>query len=97
MLLLCTILDGGTERIIMTDAKLMEILGAVKEEYERASSNFSKFNSAHEGLAVIEEEFEELKAEVFKRKEERSSDAMEQEAIHLAAMVIRFIRDVIYY
>lgn len=77
--------------------KLMKILAAVKQEYEDATSNHGKFNSAHEGLAVIQEEFEELKAEVFKRRGERSMEVMEQEATQLAAMAIRFLSDVIYY
>lgn len=41
------------------------ILGDVVRELDRATQKFGPFNSTHEGLAVIEEEFEEFKAEVF--------------------------------
>lgn len=48
-----------------------DILYMVRAEYLRASSEFPPFHSAHEGLAIIQEEFEELKTEVFKNRENR--------------------------
>lgn len=51
------------------------------------------FNSAHEGFAVLLEEVEELKAEVFKRN--RDESAMFKEAVQVAAMAHRFIQDCI--
>lgn len=74
--------------------KLARALDAVQAEYERASEGYRPFNSAHEGLAVIMEEFEELKAQVWLKREERDSNKMMTEAKHLAAMAIRFIVDV---
>ena len=68
---------------------------AISQEWERAITKFSVFTSAHEGLAVIWEEFEELKAEVFKKQAERDEDKMCEEAIHLAAMAMRFLTDVV--
>jgi hypothetical protein len=69
-------------------------LEAVWRAYEQASEANPPFHSAHEGLAVILEEFEELKAEVWKKGEVRDYDKMRTEAKHLAAMAIRFIVDV---
>ncbi len=70
------------------------ILHRLEEEYEEATQRFAPFRSAHEGLAVVQEEFEELKAEVFASKEEFNRDKMRDEAFHLAAMAIRFITDI---
>ncbi len=73
---------------------LLNILADVKVEYERATSKFGSFNSAHEGYAVILEELEELKGEVFLKKEARDWQHMRKEAVQVAAMAIRFITDV---
>lgn len=52
-------------------------------------------HSAHEGFAVLLEEVEELKAEVFKGgKQKRDIKAMRAEAVQVAAMALRFIEDV---
>ena len=64
-------------------------------ELLNATQKFKAFNSCHEGLSVIEEEFEELKEEVFKKKESRSTDNLLQEAVQVAAMAERFILDLI--
>jgi len=71
-----------------------EALTLIKNEYESASGRFPPFNSAHEGLAVIQEEFEELKAEVFLNHKYRSISAMRSEAVQVASMAIRFLVDV---
>lgn len=63
-------------------------------ELQNATRDHGAFNSAHEGLAVIEEELDELRREVYKKRHERDPDKMHREAIQLAAMAIRFIRDV---
>jgi len=66
---------------------------AVTQEYKRASHDFQPFHSAHEGLAVIEEEFEELKSEVFKSPSARNWSQMQEEAVQVAAMALRFLVD----
>lgn len=69
-------------------------------ELDRARAKFPKFNSAHEGLAVIEEEFLELRQEVFWGPTKGTDDPsmrsalMRAEAVQLAAMALRFIEDV---
>ncbi len=66
----------------------------VEEEYIEAISRYPAFNSAHEGYAVILEELDELKAEVFKNPSRRSDMRMRREATQVAAMAMRFIFDV---
>ena len=63
-------------------------------EAVEAARKFEPFNSAHEGLAVIWEEFEELKAEVFKNQSAYDMKAMRKEAVQLGAMALRFLYDV---
>lgn len=60
-------------------------------EYERAAAKFPKFNSAHEGYAVLLEEVDELWDEV--KKNPRNATAMRTEAIQVAAMAMRFLID----
>jgi len=75
-------------------SKLGTILTDVAREYDFATSKFGKFNSAHEGYAVILEELDELKAEVFAKKESRDIGRMRKEALQTATMAVRFINDI---
>ncbi|MEN6291211.1 MAG: hypothetical protein ABFD07_04230 [Methanobacterium sp.] len=70
------------------------VISDVMVEYDRAVSNYGSFQSPHEGYAIILEELDELKAEVWKKPSVRSSEKMREEAIQVAAMAIRFIIDV---
>ena len=65
-------------------------LRAIQEEFKRASKLFSKFNSYHEGKAVIEEELEELWDEI---KGKQDPDRIREEAIQVGAMALRFLND----
>jgi len=71
------------------------LLQDVADELERATKLHKPLNSAHEGLAVIEEEFIELRREVFKRQEKHDKKAMREECIQIAAMALRFVRDLL--
>lgn len=70
---------------------ILAIIAEVQDEVERAVRKFPPFHSAHEGYAVLLEEVEELKAEIFHGD---SREAMREEAVQVAAMAIRLIMDV---
>jgi len=65
----------------------------VKQEHASAVKRYSAMRSLHEGIAIIEEEFLELRNEVFKNHTERDLVNMRKEAIQLGAMAIRFLVD----
>ncbi len=73
--------------------KMDTALCEVKEELLDATEEFGSFSSPHEGLAIILEEYEELKAEVFRQFDMRSIAAFRKEACHVAAMAVRFMVD----
>lgn len=66
----------------------------VCKEAERARELWPPFNSAHEGFAVLAEEFDELKAHVWKNQKKRDLKEMRKEAIQVAAMALRFATEV---
>jgi hypothetical protein len=70
-----------------------EALELVKREYDRAVDMHPKFNSPHEGLAVITDQFRDLESQVFMPYSQRDPAEMQKEAIQVAAMAIRFIID----
>ena len=75
----------------MTD----KILHEIESEYLSACGKFGKFNSAHEGFAVLKEEVDELWREVKTKHYMLGRDkSMRDEAIQVAAMALRFIVDV---
>ena len=64
-------------------------------EAHRAASNFARFHSHHEALGVIREEYVELEREIFRKQSEYDGEQMRKEAIHLGAMALRLIYDLI--
>jgi hypothetical protein len=71
-----------------------EIVGAVVLELQMAQENWPPFNSAHEGFAILYEEFDELKEQVWVNQKRRDLPKMQAEAIQVAAMAIRFAMEV---
>lgn len=81
------------ERSMSSQIKLAH---EVARELTRAQSLFPAINTPHEGLAVVWEEFEEFKLEVFALNVAKGRDtreAMRKELIQLAAMALRTIHD----
>lgn len=74
--------------------ELEEIVHDVVLEYLGATDRFPDFRSNHEGLAIVEEEFEEFKSAAF--WPHKSDGFVHEEARQLAAMAIRFLMDVVY-
>ncbi len=75
-------------------SKTAKIFALVEKELKAAMAAFPKFNSAHEGYAVILEELDELKSEVWRNQKSRDHYRMQREAVQVAAMAIRFLHDV---
>jgi len=73
--------------------KETRVIEEVRNELSRARLLYPPFRSVHEGYALILEELEELKGEIFRRSNVRSDYIMRKEATHVAAMAIRFITD----
>ena len=74
--------------------KLEHAIDAVITEYGIAHALNAPFNSAHEGYAVLLEEMDELKEEVWKKRSIRDINRMRKEAVQVAAMALRFLTDV---
>jgi hypothetical protein len=71
------------------------VIGALSDisgEFRKATEAHGKFNSAHEGYAVLAEELDELWAEV--KRKDRDMAAMRKEAVQVGAMALRFLVDV---
>jgi len=65
-------------------------LAEIQNEYQKAAKKFPKFNSTHEGYAILKEEVDELWDNV---KGNCSNDLLKEEAIQVGAMAIRFLID----
>lgn len=74
--------------------ELLEAMRAVSDEVQRAQSIYGAFASAHEGYAVLLEEMDELKDEVWKSPSKRDYGAMAREACQVAAMAVRLMIEI---
>jgi glutamyl-tRNA reductase len=84
------------DKIMTINSKpsLQEVIDEIMLEVCRAESLHEPMNSAHEGYAVIKEEFDELWEHVMMKQKNRNIEEMRKEAIEVAAMSVRFIRDI---
>lgn len=72
------------------------VCAAIAAEVERAQSLFPPMINPHEALGVIQEEFDEFKAEVYRFNLNKNRDTrpqMREELIQLAAMCVRAIAE----
>lgn len=72
----------------MTEANLTYALAEIRVEFRKAEKH-PPFHSLHEGLAVLWEEFEEAKQEVFKKVPDRAN--LHKELVQIAAMAVKML------
>jgi len=68
-----------------------QLLALIDAELERATTKFDRFNSAHEGWAIIREELDELWEHV--KGNTGTDEAAMTEALQIATMALRYIYD----
>jgi len=71
-----------------------EAMCLVMQEYQSAADKFPEFHSAHEGVSVLREEFDELWHEVKIKQGNRDIGKLRAEAIQTAAMALRFLIEI---
>lgn len=69
------------------------VLNEIVREYKSASLKYPEFHSTHEGYAVLKEELDELWDEVRTNKGLNGTNSMRMECIQVAAMAIKFIKN----
>lgn len=82
---------------VVLEPILAQALRDVEVEVRSAMKTNSPMHSLHEGYAVILEEMDELKTEVWKnpRKHPDRRALARKEAVQVAAMVVRLLHDVL--
>ncbi len=76
---------------------LKETVDDLLFEVERAVDKHGEFNSSHEFIGVLDEEFFEVKLEIFKQEGDRDYNAIYAEALQVAAVALKYadqLRDV---
>lgn len=73
---------------------VLQVLSEVHREVSQAEAKWPPLNSAHEAYAVLAEEVDELWDHVKTNQKRRDMPEMRKEAIQVAAMAVRFVRDV---
>jgi len=72
---------------------MVEFRKLVKDELERARKLHGKVHSFHEGFAVILEEVDEFKEEVWKKEAKRDPKLLLGELVQIAAMCNKIAED----
>ena len=78
-----------------TEVLIEEALEAVRDELLSAMEKFPSFRSAHEGVAVIDEELAEFRETAY-WPHKFLNGAEETEVTQLAAMAVRYLIDICY-
>jgi hypothetical protein len=79
------------EKMALIETALAEVRGELLAAYE----NYPDFRSAHEGVAIIEEEFIEFRDAAY-WSHKHPLDAEVTEARQLAAMSVRYLVDICF-
>jgi len=73
---------------------LRDVIDKVEKEFNRATAEFGPFHTAHEGWAILKEEFDELwEAIKLHQSAPQRNRRIREEAIQVAAMAVRLIVD----
>jgi hypothetical protein len=67
----------------------MEFIELLQKEFVRAKQLHPMYNSAHEAYAVILEELDEFKEQVWKKQKNRSDEKMLEELVQIAATAMK--------
>ena len=79
----------------INERRLALVNEAVDDEFRRATGLHKPFHSSHEGFAILLEEVDELwDAVKLNNSNATRNTQMRKEAIHVAAMALRFLHDV---
>ncbi len=82
--------EGGTsEDLSQEDNIFIDMC----EELDKATEQYGEMHSAHEAYAIILEELDEFKAEVWKKSKDQDRKNMRKELIQVGAMCARAIID----
>jgi len=73
--------------------EVIEELFRLEQLVDDPDHPFDHLQSPHQGWALLYEELDELWEEIRKKNKDRDKKAMREEAVQLAALAIRFIRD----
>ena len=84
--------EGATA--VYVKPSMLDVMNEIAAEVVSAEAKWPPLNSAHEAYAVLAEEVDELWDHVKMNQKRRDLAAMRKEAIQVAAMAVRFIRDV---
>ena len=68
-----------------------DAIDLIRQEYEKAGIKFSRFNSCHEGYAIIKEEIDELWERI--KEKDKDWDEIQKEIKQVGAMALRFMVD----
>jgi len=77
---------------MVDENKINGFLLDIEHEYTKARKKHPPMHSAHEGISVIREEFEELWDHV--KADTAHTDAAYTEAVHLATMAMAFALEI---
>ena len=75
------------------DKWITRVLAEIGEEVQRANAKHAPMNSAHEAYAVLLEEVDEFKAEVWKNRSKRDLNHVLIELVQIGAMAQRIAED----